>query len=306
VIDAIWSDQVKPSDTILADVQVAPAQIEDGPAARFIPPNRQWLAYCPHTKLSPGRTTIVVLLCGVAVVLNSRSTTATIIVGFRTPTEIVLGADSKILIEPGHIPAPNACKIARLNERIFIVASGRLSSQTFSVRDLAIDGFRSHGSVLDKIQMTEAFIRDRLAIERSHIGRWQRPLVGIAVTNVAFFGIEGGVPMVRIRQFTTTADVTRIAIVHNRECPPNCDAGMFAVFFGDAEGVVLRYVVAHPAYFRRAMDRPNVGLPGAIRKLIKMAIVARPDICGRPISIVRTAIGRPPEWIQRGRECANQ
>ncbi len=249
----------------------------------------------PRSRLlvCPASTYARIAQAQIAILALSTITFATSIVVVRTPSEVVLGADSRGTFDDGQtITYKTICKIYS-HKGVFYAISGLTADP--------ITGFDPTVPISNEIDRTSAISTLIAAIERAipipltREMEWQkreRPAMYqrhvVAYNNMALTvviaGTENGVPVFYVRAFK--ADGTII-----REDHP---AGTYTLWMGKSKAIE-RFVARNSAYdFDSATD--------GVRTLIQLEIDDTEPSVGPPIDIVRITKDSAC-WVQRKEDC---
>ena len=225
---------------------------------------------------------------------------ATTILSVRTPTDIYVGADSKITIirpDGSAFHAADDCKILQAG-KVFFAAAGPYGAPGLTVWSSFLESASLGGTVYQiatrfaELYAT-AMTRNSQSVLMSSPRQYER-LIRTPV-NAYFFGFEGDTPVSLHKQFLhqthgTGTDAT-VRMVEF-DCPPSC-----------TEPHVLG--VGHADIFK-TLSSTSLGTKSPvdfIREQIASGIRNDPTYSGPPIDILRlTKDGA--KWIQKKPQCA--
>jgi|GEM_PF-757374 len=267
---------MKPSLTIMAYINVV---------------KTEWIYPCSRFLVGITSTYARIAQAQILTLALAAVTFGTSIVVVRTPSEVVLGADSRATFDDGKIVTYKAvCKIYQ-SKGIFYAIAGLTVNP--------ITGFDPAIAISNEIDRTSAISMLVPAVERAMAIRltreleWQkreRPAMyqRYVVENdnmalsVVIAGTENGLPVFYARAFKADGTILR-------EDHP---AGTFTVWIGKAKAIE-RFVARNRNY-----DSPTE----AVRTLIQLEVDDSEPSVGPPIDIVRiTKDGAC--WIQHKKEC---
>jgi hypothetical protein len=246
----------------------------------------------------------VLMIVAVLLLVNVRIAVAhaTSAIGLRTPSLIVLGADSKVTT-PGHKDAGSRCKIGSANQVFWIEAGITvLPKANFALSDIAAGAMAAKEPVSGRVAKFEDVLQSTLLPIINEV-RVSAPFffadrLDKAWIQIAFASFENGVPTLRVRSFITRASPARGAYLEiNRADLPNAafPETVFATL-GRDEAVKAK-LAAIPGDRQQWLKAK--GEDHAVAELIADEIAAVPQEVGPPISVVDI---RPDgiNWISRG------
>ena len=249
-----------------------------------------------------GKTLWVILLWLTLWTLSPEHSAAqTTIVAVRTPEEIVIGADSKMMDLRDRSFDSTICKIRKIDDLFFAFAGfldipGLQSDLTEVVREAS----RSGDSITEKIETFDGLIvRDWSQglpdIRDDHPELYRQKLRGKIVLQIAFAGIERGKPLLFMRYLKVVerGDVPSI-VIYKKQCPGDCPLGKVYAFLGHT-GALKEHMAG-------GTDIWDAGYAEGIRRLITIQMEAEPEHVGPPIDILRLD-STGYEWIQKKPEC---
>lgn len=229
---------------------------------------------------------------------------ATTIVIARTPTEIVIGADSKVTDSYGQGVDNEVCKIHQVGS-LFVAFEGLLRDKRtgFNVPDVSKRAlqWKPDASAAEKVTMltgflTSALFEELVQVRSNSPQEFQRKLEGQTFLKIVVAGFERNKPVVFVRQFRTTFIAGKVAVT---VIPDDC--------LDDCKGeVVTRLLGETAAIDGLPEETPGFWQPGLIpgvRRLLELQIMARSEYVGPPIDILQIN-ARGAKWIQKKPQCA--
>lgn len=226
----------------------------------------------------------------------------TTVVVFKSPTEIVAGADSMLATHGFKTIPPvfTECKIRRVGDVFFALAGTvRERSSGYDAAVLTADVLNSSGG--EVIEKVTAFERRGLTELPAVVRRardlapsfFDTTLKNKVILQAAFFGVEHGAPFLYVRNFESeVSDADGIVVkVRGGNCTGDCD--MIAIL-GDGTAS-KNYLAANPAKADTAID--------LVQKLMALEIANTPHASGPPVDMVRIDANGRTTWIQRKPEC---
>ena len=239
-------------------------------------------------------------LAGAILLAFAAHASATTVVAARTPTTLVLGADSltHTLDEDKYW---SVCKI-NVSNGVFWAAAGATANpaMNYSLNALVDKAMAGSSSLDARTAAFEAALIPQLAevanaIRMENPSWYERHAEGLALTRVLFGAFENGASRLRLREFVTKANPSadRVDVsVTRTDCPgPSC-ANSRIFFLGQYE---FASKVAGDL-----LTAPTTGLAEGVRRSIEAEIAHNPDHVGPPVSIVEiTKDGA--NWIDKGK-----
>lgn len=249
----------------------------------------------------------------VALLWLSPALKATAIVMMRTPTRIVLAADSAATHVDGTVTVTvttDTCKIRQAGQWWIQLAGftsttagtlDRTPLDVFGVVQEAVAPTRTVSDALDAVKVAylrPGGIRDELAKVATHpqFGELFKPGQGVLAVVVA--GLDQGVLTVGyIDTYDRPENPVRRGI-----CPGECAGdvpAMYGASVADAPLQSLVRTLPRPAWLERAD-------PAAARRLIELQIAATPARVKRPIDVLEIGADGGARWVgrERGSVCA--
>ena len=244
-------------------------------------------------------------LLAIALLLTGRAA-ATTIVAVRTPSEIVIGADSKVTDTYGNAFANQACKIIQAGNLFFAYEGLARDKQTgFDIAQIAARALqlKPNASVSEKVSILTGFVASQLFIElpllKQHDPATYREKVegGQTFLKILIAGFDGNKPLLFVRQFR--------AVPVNRQTigvsvvPDDCLSDCF-------DEIVVRSLGETAAIDGLPEETPGFwkgGIVEGVRRLIETEIAARSEYVGPPVDILRID-SKGARWIQKKPGCA--
>jgi hypothetical protein len=226
---------------------------------------------------------------------------ATTVMAVRTPTDIYLGADSKVrlVLPDGTVRYEQRCKIQQAGDIFFVSAGpyGRKASG-LDVRSLLLDAERLGGTVAETVDRFERLYAIALARALTAVKN-ETPMVYEShflnkVISVFLFAIENETPRSFHRTFTHQSSEDSVTVtVEQRDCPPGCTSAEHSV---SAVGYGETMKTFSPSVFE---THPPIQV---IIELIEASIRAEPDLSGGPVDVIH--INKDgAKWVQKKDEC---
>jgi hypothetical protein len=230
---------------------------------------------------------------------------ATTIVVARTPTEIVIGADSKVTDSYGGVVDNSACKIQQVGN-LFVAFEGLLRDKKtgFNVAEIARRALqlKPNASAAEKVDILTGFVTSAL-FEELNQARINSPqefrikLEGQTFLRIVVAGFEGNRPVVFVRQFRTAFMARNIGVVViPDDCLKDCKGEVVTRFIGE--------IGAIEGLPEETQDFWKAGLISGVRRLLEIEIAARSEYVGAPIDILQIN-ARGARWVQKKPECPN-
>ena len=230
---------------------------------------------------------------------NTASSTTVIVV--RTPTEIYIGADSKITDVRNESLTSTACKIRQVDD-LFFAFSGlpKMPGVESDLMEIIEEASRDGGTIADKVEEFDDIITDEWSeglqeLKKERPQFYKEEVKGRIILQVAFAGIQKRKPVFFLIHIKAVERDGFPAIdISKKSCPGDCQQGKVIAYFGHT-GALKQYM----------SDRSNAWKSGyvqGIRKLITLQMEAQPEYVGPPIDILH--IDRMgAEWIEVKSEC---
>ena len=223
------------------------------------------------------------VLEGLLVAICAASSCATTVVLVRTPEHIVIAADSLWLgTADWHRYFPYiGCKITRVGNVYFAVST--VDSDAMQVQALARRAISHSASVIGaarKFRGSLDEIAKRTAAHevQSNIAMCRRKIC----TEVAFFGIEQGVPVIaelKLEQIGGTRESLKL-VPHEYVCPGNCDRRRTTVWILGRRDRLMRKQKVDTNLVARYLDEATA------RRWVELEAAADPQYVGGPIDVL--------------------
>jgi hypothetical protein len=227
----------------------------------------------------------------------------TTIVAIRTPSEVIVGADSKMVAIGDNLSdAGQTCKIIQVDNLFF--AHARLFRDTlgtFSVSETVFQARRKGGTILETANNFEELIVPSLIkileqIKHEHPVYFHQHYENGSAVDIIFFGMEKDVPVLYLRYFVASSSANgSISIeVKQLNCPGDCPTGITYAFLGE-QSALNKFLDENPHYSK------NGWIP-TINKLIEIEAKDKPDFVSLPVDILHLD-KNSAEWIQKKSQC---
>jgi len=238
----------------------------------------------PHVFRRGSISLLSILLVGSVL----RQASATALVAVKTPTEVVIGADSLAIISfpgsgPRRIPF---CKIRRIGSIVFALSSNldQLAATDFYEFSIAEQAVSSSHSVAQAVDAFAARIQGPLhralvASRKSAPDAYRRVIESGQALTIIFAGYEKSMPVACSLTYLVEPDA-KLTLHTDRSysCHPNRKS---EVFFSAPTDAMVRNFKSNPDSFKRTP------VAESIRNYISIAIAEKPDLVGPPIVIIR-------------------
>jgi hypothetical protein len=245
-------------------------------------------------------------LFGITAILLTASlslTKATTIVVARTPSEIVIGADSKVTDTYGKELNSQVCKIQQASN-LFFAVEGLLKDKAtgFNVPEIVIRSLqlKPDATAAEKVNILTGFLTAELFVELNRVRRnseeeFHTKLEGQTFLRIVVAGFENNRPLVFVRQFRMAYIAQGIGvIVIPDDCLDDCNGAVVTRFLGETEAIE-GLPEDNPSFW-------NDGLAAGVRRLLETEIAARSEYVGPPIDLLQiTAQGA--RWMKKKPEC---
>ena len=223
------------------------------------------------------------LLAALTAAIFAVPSCATTVVLVRTPEHIVVAADSLWLgTTDWHRYFPYiGCKIDRVGDVYFTVST--VDTDAMQVQELARRAISHSGSVIEAARtfrgMVDQIAKRTAAHEvQSNIAMCRRKIC----TEVAFFGIEQGVPVIaelKLEQMGGTRESLKL-VPHEYLCPGTCDRRRRTVWILGRRDRLMRKHKVDPELVARYLDETTA------RRLVEAEAAADPQYVGGPIDVL--------------------
>jgi hypothetical protein len=241
-----------------------------------------------------------ILIIPVILVLRASGTT---VVVYRSPTQIVVAADTLLLVSKGTgFERRRMCKI-RSSRGLYFAAAGltKNSRAGYSVVSLAERACAQSRNVIDAAKRFEFFSlkpfetiarryqRKSPEFYRVQIKEKPEPL------QVVFMGIDRGVPTFALVTFTTSETKGLVSVTpHVKVCPGvQCPTGETVTILG--ENVNADRATHEPSFFREVRHDPQ----SMLHRLVQIEATADPSRVAAPFDIL-TISTTGSEWNEQG------
>lgn len=238
-------------------------------------------------------------------VLLTGSAAATTIVAVKTPTEIVIGADSKMTDTYGGGVASRECKIVQAGNLFFAYEGMVRDRRTgFDIAPLVRQALalKPDATASERVSIMTGFVTSRLFVELPELKRHdpdtyrEKVEGGQTFLRILVAGFEGSEPLLFVRGFRAVpvgGQTIGVGVV-----PDDCVAGC-------GGKIVVRALGETAAIDGLPEEMPGFwegGLKEGVRRLIEMEIQAREEYVGPPVDILRIdAAGA--QWLQKKPDC---
>lgn len=257
-----------------------------------------------NDKLSVATCIRLALMAGL-MLLSFPSFGQTSIVIIKTRQDVLIGADTKVRrfeTTGKEATSVSTCKIKQFGG-VFVAAAGLVEDTNtgFNIYEAAKSAVEQGGHIAEQALRFENAIGYKLVAEVDSIRRDDpkrfEVLKTADVLTITFAGLEAGTPSLTFVSFNSSL-TPRGAIqinAHQISCPGEVCGIEPAIFFMGDNKAALAYEAKHEKFW---LSNPTA----AIRKLIGIEIVDRPEDVGPPIDIVRIT-KNGARWIQKKPEC---
>jgi hypothetical protein len=222
-------------------------------------------------------------------------------------SRIVLAVDSKRLFIPLDKPeleVSSICKINKLSDSIFFVATGFFGRQTFRVPDVVRKAVAEANNLPEAIQLAEArlkagFEKNLLEIRSKSPDVYRSESERLQKLEVFFFGAQIGKLFIHRREFRARnlPDKIPVDVIRN-SCPGNwCQGGHSFLVFAGRNKAISQYQNNNPIRF--TVTEEVKWINSAMNAQIK----ATPQDVGSPINIVSIKPTGETQWIQGEDQC---
>ena len=230
---------------------------------------------------------------------------ATTIVAVRTPSEIVIGADSKVTDTYGNALRSQGCKIIQAGNLFFAYEGLARDNRTgFDIARVAFRALqlRPNLPAAERVSILTGFVANELFTELPRLKQRDPDTYREKVEGGQIFltmlvaAFEAGRPLLFVRQFRAVP-INRQTIglsILPDDCPKDC--------IGDAVVKLLGETAAIDGLPEETPGFWKGGIVEGVRRLIETEIAARSEYVGPPIDILRID-KTGARWIQRKPEC---
>jgi len=241
----------------------------------------------------------MVLLCALAGRAGGTS-----VVVIRTPQEVVIAADSAVIIQgDGLTPSTgSACKIFAVDDKLYFAVSGIVndSHTGFHVPEIVASIARQGGApsaMQTKIEteVTAAVLRELPEVKIRDPQGFEKLAKAPGAVSVMLAGIDKGVPFATSFSLglTRSADGSAAPVILRDSCPGNCASGVRAFEVGESAAI---------EQLRKSGGMPALPMPELARYLVQAEIDSRAPNVGGPIDVLRIT-PEGPIWVQKKSSC---
>jgi hypothetical protein len=224
----------------------------------------------------------------------------------RTPREIAIAADSRVVRSDSLSEALQVCKIRRAGG-IYFVAHNLVEDPAsgFDIYEIADQACREGTTISAKAQLFDSLvvgplIRALVRIRTMSPGSFRKHFVEQAASGIIFAGFLDHVPVLIARRLVVVnPDSAQFSLsIVRRECPGVWCMSGTTTFFVAPDEAVSRFRLAYPYYLRM---RPAE----VVQQFVEMRIRDHVPDVGPPVDVVRIT-ERGAEWIRRKAGCAEE
>jgi len=242
--------------------------------------------------------TLILLLCRLAAYGGGPLYTGSSIVAIRTPQNIFVGEDSKVVaLGRASSNGLTASKIVQV-DNLFFASAGLLRDEKglFNVRETVLKARQAGDSIYETAERFTAMIVPCLTnavgdVERASPGLFKSSNTWPSV-EIIFFGVVHGVPVLCVRYFNLDLSFVPPKVTVGRlDCPGDCATGMTWAFAGN-HTEMEKFLDSNPGYLKKNGFVPTINV------LIQKEIEAAPDHVGPPIEILMVDKAGA-RWLQR-------
>jgi hypothetical protein len=211
----------------------------------------------------------------------------TAIVVLQTPTNIIVGADTKVVRDSAGSTC--MCKIFQVGNRFFTYAKfgghPELSVVDFATKAIELGGPIKKIADRFSIGICAPFYSFLASYRQAEPDHYLKNVADGTALDIAIFGIEDAGTTVAYRLFTPDFSSQRMGYSGgNGLIPSGCDLGF--LFLGHVAPMQAHFE-QNRDLFKVAWDESGyAGLVAAVESLIKIAIADKPESVGEPITIL--------------------
>lgn len=224
-------------------------------------------------------------------------------VAIRTPTEVIVGTDSKRVFSDKTKAPDSVCKIHRFGSVWFTQTGLYRSGNNLDVVAIAQEACQGDGTLSNKVARFESLMRIKLAqsmavIQREQPTEYKTTFANRRVIDAAFWSLDEDVPVLHTLFFNvgSSESGTPVVKVERQVCPGDCPGGEGVIYLGHSDAM-RAYVAQHPKIF-------DGDLGTAIEKLINVQGRATPETVGGEVDVIRLT-KEGAQWVKRKQECAD-
>jgi len=292
---AILTGKMKPFYPIIRHIYIFVQKIYNGAITTILIPN-------PHSRVSKPHV-FRTLICSLSFFVCQESiANGTCIMAIRTPTQVVVAADSLgVPFGATTIKRQTFCKIAH-HDSIYFACSGDVAEfrSGFDVYRVAGEALSGGGTTLDKVKRFDDLIQVQLPKAVKSMNKTYKDEA--TFVSAVFFGFESGTPFVFARgykAFVSVFNTVGVSIVPN-DCPgltcPNSPNGITYTNLGKRDTINKIIDSGLAITNANAIEAVKILVESEIAADINNINVAPPvDV----ISIDKTGV----HWIQKKNEC---
>jgi hypothetical protein len=231
--------------------------------------------------------------------------TGTTIVVVRTPSEAVIGADSKFVAKKeDQAYDGTVCKIIQVEQLVFFSAAGLIGAtdDTYNVWKTAIDSCQRNRITSDILDDFEKAVQPPLVGALNDVSeKGITPVLdSMTALETVFVSLENDIPQYHVTHFQVrVSDEKGISLIPKRlSCPSSCPDGIGLSALGRRSNITA-YLGEHG----HAIKLPSVNKAELVNQLIQLEIEhATEGQVDGPIVILRLS-RNGPEWLQNGNVC---
>lgn len=225
----------------------------------------------------------------------------TTIVAIRTPNEVAVAADSRIMYSDGSPPSDTACKIHR-SEGIYFAIAGvsEEKSLRYDSAKLVSDILKEKGQLSDKINIIEKRIQEeweRLLplVQQKERAWYMQHMMNRSFWAVVVFGADGTATYMHTRSIQETKPWAGKVYINSRnDCTDSCEL----VTILGVNRSLESYVARHSPNMR------TQDISGIAQAMMQAEVDLRSPDVGGPIDVLRIGKNRQAEWKQRKQQCS--
>jgi len=254
----------------------------------------------PRDAATPRRSRLLLATLA-ATLLAGATIRATTLAIVRTPTQVVIAADSLLVWYGGNLRPQLTCKLDAHGDVIFGMAGLVVSPENdFDAHALIGTVLDTPGGLEERATVLERLLQGRLlgTLTRIQIELprlFAEQLAGGFVLNVTLGAVRDDVAYLEMRDFyaETAPDGSLRLRIARVSCPRDCPRPTEVFGVGETTAM-MRHLGSLP-------ELPTA-LPGLAEALVEIEIDDRPALVGPPVDVVRAAPAGV-EWIRRKPSC---
>ena len=236
-----------------------------------------------------------------AMLLAGAPVHATTLAIIRTPSHVIIAADSLLVWYGGNRRPQLTCKLDSHDDVIFAMAGLELEND-FDAYALVRLVLATPGRLEERAQVLERVLRGPLLgmlnrIRRKLPRQFAEQIESGFVLNVTLAAVRNHVAQLEILDFyaETSPDGTLQLRLVRVSCPRDCPQPTEVFGVGET-AAMMRHL--------RTLPRFPAGLPTLAEQLVEIEIAGRPALVGPPVDVVRVG-DAGVEWLQRKPACAS-